>query len=162
VRLVVSWFGRRFERGPMRTALVQRYVVLVTFLAVFLALTLAPPAHASATPVIAKAHYWLSFKNTSSGVAKTYINARIKVRDDSKSYLKIRIREQQPAYDWTHYRIYWRHAPRYYSLSARVYSLKWPAPSTFWGGGIYRVQIRVRDRDNNWSEASYHRWDIGD
>ena len=119
---------------------------------------------ANKRPVLSasKGSYWLSFKHTGAIVAKTFINARIRVRDGSGGYHKIRVREQQPASGWTHYRVYWRHAPRYYGLTARYYSLKWPAPRTFWGGGIYKIQIKVRDREGNWSNAVYHQWNIGD
>lgn len=41
--------------------------------------------------------------------------------------------------------------PSQLGVPARTYKLTWPAPNTFWGGGIYRVKITVRDRDNNWS-----------
>ena len=81
--------------------------------------------------VVAKERCWLSFKSTGGIVAQTLINARIRVRDDSGGYLKIRVREQQPRYGWTHYRTYWRKAPLSYGLAARSYSLKWPAPSAF-------------------------------
>jgi hypothetical protein len=107
-------------------------------------------------PRVVKERCWLSFKDTGGMDVQTFINARIRVRDDSAGYLKVRVREYQPWYDWVQYRTYSRYAPRHYGLPERTYSLRWPAPSTFWGGGIYNIRVQVRDRDGNWSNAVSH------
>jgi hypothetical protein len=147
----MTHFGRRLPR-----------LVLMLCAALVMLFVFAPAVEASVAPKITNSRFWLSYKPTSSGVAKTYINARLTVRDDSKGYLKFSVREQQPAYDWRHYRAFWRHAPRYFGVLVRSCKLTWPAPSRFWGGGFYKIKITVRDRDNSWSGPVYHQWNIGD
>jgi hypothetical protein len=136
-----------------------RYFTVCLAAAALLACMAAPVALSSA-PSIVKATFRLSYAG--GPVATTYINARLLVRDDSRGSLKFRVREKQPTYDWTRYRVFWRQAPRYYGLRERWYALRWKAPDRFWGGGYYKLRIAVRDSEDLWSNAVYHTWNIGD
>ena len=132
----------------------------VCLAAVALLACVAAPVALSSAPRIVKATFRLSYSG--GPLATTCINARLLVRDDSLGSLKFRVRETQPAYDWTRYRVFWRHSPRYYGVRERWYALKWKAPERFWGGGYYKLRIVVRDGEDSWSNAVYHKWNIGD
>ena len=110
-------------------------------------------------PAIASARmsiYWGSLYSWADDRARV----RIRVCDDSRGMMIIRAAESERAGRYRRVHEYRVRPPRYFGTRCHTYRLAWKFPSAAVGGFAdpYRISVKVRDIEMNWSRARSRSW----